>query len=107
MILLCSRRLLGSEADDQEDEINLVIPDDNDPEEEEKDEVSRRHATEIDVESVLVKSVTHTYDKSSSHCLRVSATTPFSLHKQASMSVFANRSQSQFTTLPQLFRKDQ
>jgi len=80
--LILFHRLLGSEDDDQEDEINLALPNDDDPDEEEKDEEVRRHMTaEIDVESVLVKSVTHTYDKSSSHCLRVSATTPFSLHK--------------------------
>ena len=67
---------------------------------------------ELDVESVLVKSVTQSYDQSSRYInasnYGISHTTPFSLHKNASMSVFANRSQTQWTTLPNMFRsKDQ
>ena len=90
-------RLLGSEEDDKEDEINIdVIRQGLQQEvrhEEEKGEATSRQ-NEIDADSVLVKSVTRTYDQSSTHYKRFKDSTPFSVQKQTSMSVFANRSQT-------------
>lgn len=60
---------------------------------------------EIDADSVLVKSFSYG-DQSSYHHLRVNAQNQLGLHKQASMSVFAVRSSSQYTTLPNAFRAD-
>lgn len=84
--------------------INLGIL--QDPVEEEKqDAIGIKH--QIDAESVLVKSV-HT-NRSSAYNQRhegAKDSTPFSMHKQATMSVYANRSQTQFSTLPHIFRKD-
>ena len=93
---------MGSEADDDDEEVNrLAIQSESSIEEEKNgEERRRRNAAEIDAESVLVKSVTQTYEESSNHHLRMSATNAFGVHNKASMSVFANRSQSQFTTLP-------
>ena len=96
--------MLASDGNDNEREIDLPFVANEEPRannfEEEKDgardQYDQEKAEEIDTESILIKSFsnTHTYEKSSYHHVRLGATTPFGLHKQASMSVFANRSVS-------------
>ena len=84
MVFIFLIRLLGSEDEDKEDEINIDVirsglQQDARHEEEKGEETSRQN--EIDADSVLVKSVTRTYDQSSTHYKRFKDSTPFSVQK--------------------------
>ena len=116
VILCClNYRLFGSENDDENERHDAdhvafnEMSDDSKLDENDgavNKDAEDDNQKEVDSESFYVKSLSQTYEKSSYHHARIGAQAlPFNLRKQACMSVFANRSQSRRTTLPEIFRR--